>query len=222
MELNQSLQQLEILQKKMYAYTVADAALYVDSVTVAPSDTAEGRGVAMSILAGERHKLFACEETGRLLDFLNEHKEELEFPVRRQVEELRRSYRQLSLIPADEYMEYSMLINEATDVWHKAKERSDFEMFRPVLERVIAFQRKFAGYYDSTKIPYDALLNEYERGVDMAYLDNFFATIREKLVPVIQAISKVEQIDDSFLHRHYPLEAQRCFSDYLMEVLQLT
>lgn len=71
------------------------------------------------------------------------------------------------------------------------------------------------------KAPYDALLNEYERGVDSVYLDRFFAVVRERLVPVIHAIGDREQPDDSFLHRHYPVESQRRFSDYLMDVLGL-
>ncbi len=221
MELNEALQQLDTLQKKMYAYGAASSALYLDGVTVAPSDTAEGRGVALGILAGESHKLFANEEVGALLDFLTEHKEELEHPVRRQVEELKRSYNQISRIPADEYMEYAMLTNQASDVWHKAKEESNFELFRPLLEKLVAFNVKFAGYYDSTKAPYDALLGEYERGVDTAYLDRFFAAVREKLVPLIHAIGEKPQVDDAFLHQHYPIEVQRKFSDYLMEVLGL-
>lgn len=221
MELNEALAKLAELQKKLYAYQAADSALYLDGTTVAPKDTAEGRGVALGILAGERHKLFSAPEVGELLDFLWERKDELEHPVRRQVEELRRSYAQLTRIPADEYMEYAMLTNEASDVWRRAKEQNDFELFRPVLEKLVAFNVKFAGYYDSTKAPYDALLNEYERGVDMAYLDGFFTTLRERIVPLIHAIGEKEQPDDSFLRRHYPAERQRKFSDYLMEVLGL-
>ncbi|MDO4323890.1 MAG: carboxypeptidase M32 [Lachnospiraceae bacterium] len=221
MELKEALQQLELLQKKMYAYTCAESALYLDSVTVAPKDTAEGRGVALGILAGESQKLITASETGELLEFLREHREELGEPERRETEELWRSYQQMVRIPADEYMEYAMLTNEASDVWHRAKENSDFELFRPVLERLVEFSRKFAGYYDETKKPYDALLNEFERGADMEYLDAFFAEIRAKLVPLIQEIGRAQQIDDSFLHRYYPVEAQRRFSDYLMEVLQL-
>jgi len=221
MELKQALEQLEQLQKKMYAYNVASSAIYLDAVTVAPRDTAEGRGVALGILAGESHKLFSAPEVGELLNELYDRREELEYPIRRQVEELRRSYRQLSLIPAEEYMEYTMLVNEAEDLWHRAKETSDFELFRPALERLVAFQRKFAGYYDSTKAPYDALLNEYERGMTTEFLDRFFAEIREKLVPLIHAIGEKEQIDDSFLRLHYPLEDRKKLSDYLMEVIGL-
>ena len=219
MELKKALEELSLLQKKMYAYNVATSAIYLDAVTVAPKDTAEGRGVALGILAGEKQKAFTAPEVGELLAFLKEHMEELQPAEARQVVVLDRDYKQLSLIPAEEYMEYAMLSNESDAVWHRAKEESNFELFRPVLEKMVAFNIKFAGYYDSTKKPYDALLNEYERGVDMEYLDKFFATVREKLVPLIHKISQAEQIDNSFIFRHYPIEQQRKFSDYLMEVL---
>lgn len=221
MDLKEELQRLGELQTRLYAYNCASSSLYLDGVTVAPRDTSQGRGVALGVLAGESHKLLADPRTGELLDFLTEHREELDLPQRRQTEELRRSYKQLSRIPADEYMAYAVLTNEASDVWHRAKEQSDFSLFRPVLEKLVAYNIKFAGYYDSTKAPYDALLSEYERGVDMAYLDSFFAVLRERIVPLIRAIGQKEQPDDSFLRRHYPAEAQRKFSDYLMEVLGL-
>ena len=221
MELKEALEQLRQLQQKMYAYQAASSSLYLDGVTVAPKDTSEGRGVALGVLAGESHKLFTSPEVGGLLAFLESRRGELDAVSARQVTLLRRGYDKVARIPADEYMEYAMLTNEASDVWHRAKENNDFASFRPVLERLVAFNRKFAGYYDPSKAPYDALLNEYERGVDMAYLDRFFAVIREKLVPLIRAVGEKEQPDDSFLHRHYPIEAQRKFSDYLMEVLQL-
>ena len=221
MELKEALEQLEELQQKMFAYRTANSSLYLDGVTVAPKDTSAGRGVALGILAGEMHKLFANPGVGQLLDFLDSRRDELDPVTAREVTVLRRDYSKTARIPADEYMEYAMLTNEASDVWHRAKENNDFESFRPVLEKLVDFNRKFAGYYDPDKAPYDALLNEYERGVDMAYLDKFFAAVREKLVPLIHAIGEKEQLDDSVLHRHYPAEAQRKFSDYLMEVLQL-
>ena len=221
MELKEALEQLEELQQKIFAYRTANSSLYLDGVTVAPKDTSAGRGVALGILAGEMHKLFANPGVGQLLDFLDSRRDELDPVTAREVTVLRRDYSKTARIPADEYMEYAMLTNEASDVWHRAKENNDFESFRPVLEKLVDFNRKFAGYYDPDKAPYDALLNEYERGVDMAYLDKFFAAVREKLVPLIHAIGEKEQLDDSVLHRHYPVEAQRKFSDYLMEVLQL-
>lgn len=221
MEIKEAILQLDILQQKMFAYKTASSALYLDGVTVAPKETSKGRGVALGILAGELHKLFASKETGELLTYLEQNMDKLNSRRARQTVLLRRNYDQLSKIPTDEYMEYASLTNEASDVWHKAKEEDNFELFRPVLEKLVAFNIKFAGYYDSSKKPYDALLNEYERGVDTEYLDSFFASVKEKLIPIVKAISQKKQIDDDFLHKHYPIEVQRKFSDYLMEVMGL-
>ena len=113
MEVTEALRQLDLLQKKLYALKTADSALYQDGMTVAPRGTSEGRGVALAILAGERQKLMTGRETGELLEFLTSRKEELSFEQRRQTEELFRAYRQIMSIPADEYMEYTWLTNEA-------------------------------------------------------------------------------------------------------------
>lgn len=221
MDIQQALNQLQELQKKLYAFSAAQSSLYLDGVTVAPRDTAEGRGVALGVLAGEQHKTLSDPQVGEMLEVLSAAGEQLTPAQRRQVELLTREYRQLSRIPAQEYMEYAMLVNEASDVWHRAKETNDFPLFAPLLEKMVAYNRRFAGYYDANKPPYDALLNEYERGITMAELDKFFAAVRDKLVPLIHAIGEKEQPDVSFLHRHYPVEAQRKFSDYLMEVMGL-
>ncbi len=222
MTLNEAINKLNELETKMYAYASAESALYLDGVTVAPKDTSEGRGIALGVLAGESHKLFASEETKSLLDFLDSNKSELDEKLQRRVELLKRSYANLSKIPAEEYMEYARLTNDASDVWHKAKEASDFSLFEPYLEKLVEFNIKFAGYYDPDKLPYDALLNEFERGVDMKYLDNFFNTLREKLVPLIKKIeTDGTYIDGTCTRKYYPLDIQRKFSDYLMEVMGL-
>lgn len=221
MEIKDALQELEALQKKLYAYTAASSSLYFDGLTAAPSDTAQGRGMALGILAGEQQKLMTARETGELLHFLSERKEELSVQQQRQVEILWRDYQKLLRIPKQEYMEFAMITNEATDIWHKAKEQNDFAMYQPILEKVVAYLRKFAGYYSPDKKPYDALLNEFERGVDTEFLDGFFGILRERIVPLLRQIREKEPIDDSFLHKTYPIAAQKSFSDYLMHVMEI-
>ncbi len=221
MEVKDALKQMNDIERKTYAYGVAWASLNLDANTVAPRDTSEGRGIVQSILGGERQKIMADPKVGEMLDFLSEHSDELSLKENREVEELKRQYDHMRRIPADEYMDYMKVLNEADYVWHRAKEENDFDMFEPVLEKIVDYNIKFAGYYDSSKKPYDALLDEYERGTNMEYLDKFFGTVREELVPLISAIGEKPQIDDSFLYRHYPADQQRRFSDYLMEVLGL-
>ena len=206
-------------QATVAAYNHALGVLYLDATTAAPSDTWEGRGKTMEIMSEVTYKLSTDPEIGELLTDLEAHAEELDAQTKREVEVLRKNFDQTRKIPAEEYIAYNVLLNDAQAIWAKAKNDDDFASFAPYLEKIVDYNRRFAGYYDSNKQPYDALLNEYEEGMTMETLDAFFGQLRSAIVPLIAKIKAVPQIDDSFLYRHYPIEVQRKFSDYLMEVM---
>ncbi len=219
--LDQALEALAKYQQTMAAYDHAMGVLYLDATTAAPADTWEGRGKTMEILSGITYELMADPKNGELLAFLEENAGELTDRQRREVEVVRKNYDQIHRIPAEEYVAYSVLLNDAQGVWAKAKHEDDFAAFAPYLEQIVAYNKKFAGYYNPDKAPYDALLNEYEEGMDTATLDAFFAQLREVIVPLIAQIKQVKPIDDGFMFRKYPIEIQKKFSDYLMEVMGL-
>ena len=218
---SQAVEALVRHQQTMAAYNHAIGVVYLDASTAAPKGTWEGRGKTMATLSEITYKLETDPQVGEMLSFLEAHLEELNPQQKRQVEVLRKSYDQTKKIPANEIIAYSVLMNDAQAAWEKAKNENDFEAFAPYLEKIVAFNRKFAGYYNPKMAPYDALLNEYEEGMNTVTLDAFFGKLREALVPLIAKTQEVPQIDDSFLYRHYPVEQQRKFSDYLMEVLGL-
>ncbi len=217
----QAVQALKKHQQTMAAYNHAMGVLYLDATTAAPTDTWEGRGRTMEIMSEITYNLSTSSQLGELLSFLEENTESLDAQTRREVEVLRKGYDQTQRIPAEEYIAFSVLMNDAQGVWSKAKNENDFASFAPYLEKIVEFNRKFAGYYNPGMEPYNALLNEFEEGMTMDTLDAFFAELRSVIVPLIEKIQKQEQIDDSFMHKHYPVDIQRKFSDYLMEVLGL-
>ena len=218
---NQALEALDKHQQTLAAYNHAIGVVYLDASTAAPKGTWEGRGRAMATLSEITYKLETDPAVGEMLSFLEAHLEELNPMQKRQVEVLRKSYDETRKIPAEECVAYSVLLNDAQAIWEKAKNENDFDAFAPYLEKIVAYNRKFAGYYNPDMKPYDALLNQYEEGLNMATLDEFFAQLRAAIVPLVARIQQVPQIDDSFLNRHYSVEQQRKFSDYLMEVLGL-
>ena len=219
--LDQAKQALLTLQNTMAAYNHAMGVLYLDADTAAPADSWEGRGKTYAVLSQVTYDLSTNPQNGELYEYLLSHKEELDPQTLRQVEVLKKDYDETQRIPAEEYVAYSVLLNEANNVWHKAKAENDFASFAPVLEKIVDYNRKFAGYYNPDLAPYDALLNKYEEGMNTQTLDAFFAQLRETIVPLIAKVQKAQSIDDSFLFRQYPAEIQRKFSDYLMEVMGL-
>ena len=215
----QAAEALEKYQQTLAAYNHALGVVYHDAATAAPKDSWEGRGRTMGIMSQITYDLETNPENGELLSYLEAHLEELTAQQKREVEVLRKSYDQMHKVPAEEYVAYTVLLNDAQNVWEKAKNANDFDSFAPYLEKIVAYNKKFAGYYHPEMAPYDALLDQYEEGLNTATLDAFFAQLRETIVPLIGKIQEAEQIDDSFLYKHYPVEIQRKFSDYLMEVM---
>ena len=55
----------------------------------------------------------------------------------------------------------------------------------------------------------------------MAQCDEFFATLREHIVPLLKKIKEKPQVDDAMLHGHFPEEKQAQLSDYLMRTMGL-
>lgn len=217
--LNEAVETLKKLEQTMAAYNHVLGVLYLDATTVAPKGTAEGRGQTMGIMSGIVYDLIANPDNGELLTYLESHKEELDAQTKREVEVFRKQYDQYHKIPQGEYIAYNVLINDAQSVWEKAKNTNDFELFAPYLEKIVDYNRKFAGYYNEKLAPYDALLNEYEEGLTMKTLDAFFAQLRETIVPLVSKIQNTKPINAEFLNKNYPIEKQREFSDYLMDVL---
>lgn len=219
MDIKSVLQEIELMEKKQAAYSHASAMIYYDSQTVAPSGSAPGRADTYAVLSEEEYKLFANERVGEALGYLSENFKELSFADAKKVERLKEEYDKMVKVPMDEYIEYTVLINESEDAWHKAKENNDYASFGPYIDKIVALKKKFAGYYDDKKHPYDVWLNEYERGSDMAFFDAYFAEVKAKLVPLIAEISKCPAPDTSFTVGEFPVYKQRKFSKDLMDFL---
>jgi len=221
MTVNEALNAFKKHQQIMSAYGHLMGVVSLDAATAAPKGSYEGRGQTMGIMSQILYDLTADPKNHEVLMVLEANPNELDPQTRREVEVARKSFDQLQRIPAEEYVAYSVLLNESEAVWEKAKNENDFASFAPFLEKIVEYNRKFAGYYKAEMKPYDALLNEYEEGLNMETLDAFFAQLRSVIVPLVEKIRQAKPVEDSFLSAHYPVEQQRKFSDYLMEVMGL-
>ncbi len=220
-ELQEKIGQLKQLQKKMYAFTYASNSIYLDGVTVAPSETQEGRSEAQAVLAEYAYELTASKETTELLKYLKLHEGELDAHTRRETELLLRDSEYTASIPQNEYTDYVRLTNDAEYVWHKAKAENDFEMFRPYLQQIFDTLKRFALYYRPSQDPYQTQLDMFEKGLTVEKCDGFFEKLRTHIVPLIKKISEVPQIDDGVLYGNFPLEQQRKLTKKIMDCMDI-
>ena len=219
MDLQTAVKAFRDLQLKLHAYNHAMGVMHLDATTVAPAGTGEGRGISLGILSEAAYAIETSDEAKELVKYLLAHKDELSAQQAREVEMFARSSEYTASIPADEFTAYQVHLNKAGEVWKNAKNTNDFASFAPYLEKIVETNIKFAKYYKPEGDVMDTLLDQYERGFDQKQADAFFAALREKIVPLIAKIKEKTQIDDSFLHCDFPIDKQKEFSDYLMEVL---
>ena len=219
MTLNEARAAFKQLQEKLIAYGHASSLFYVDGTTIAPKESAEHRAKTLSILSEESYKLSTSKETEELLEFLDAHKEELAQEEARIVYLMLKGLRETKKIPADEYLEMHKVMVKSGAVWHEAKEKNDWAMFEEILGKMFEYKVKIAKWVAPEKEPFDYWLGNCEEGLDVKTCDEFFATLRSHIVPLLKKISEKPEIDDSCIKGHFPKWKQQQLSDYLMDVI---
>lgn len=181
--------------KQLRAFDEAISLLYWDMRTQMPEQSAPLRAETIGYLSTEAFKRQTSETFKDLLHGMS--KVDNLTPIElRSLEVAKTQYERNAKIPTAEYQAYVTLVSEAETTWEKAKSQNDWAMFAPYLEKIIAYQRKFAEYFGYDSHPYDALLYEFEPGMTVDQLDNLFETLRDQLVPLIRQLSEPDQVID--------------------------
>ena len=202
---------------KMSAYDMALAIIGVDKQTVAPKAGNEYRDYRTSILSGEAFSIQTDPEMKEVLEALLQ--EELEPDTKRAVELYYKNMMNIVSIPKDFFVEHSNLVNESYNAWLEAKTKDDYSIFAPYLAKVIEDNKKIYAYRNSDKPLYDQMLDDYEPGMTQEKYDAFFDKVKKRLVPLIQKVVNVKQVETDFLFEEYPIEEQKAFSKDLLKYL---
>ncbi|MDP4549874.1 carboxypeptidase M32 [Alkalihalobacillus macyae] len=201
--------------KKMTSFNEAIGLMYWDLRTGAPKKGAEQRSEVIGMMSSEVFDMSVSNEMKRYLDELTKEdiQNNLSDRTRKTVEECRKEYDRNIKIPAEEYSEYVILSSKAETVWEEAKEQSNFEMFRPYLEKLVAFNQKFVEYWGYEENKYDTLLDLFEPGVTVKVIDRVFNQLRDHIVPLVQqVVNASDKPKTDFLYSHFPQEKQKAFS----------
>ncbi|QED48381.1 carboxypeptidase M32 [Cytobacillus dafuensis] len=204
--------------KKMESYNEALSLMYWDLRTGAPKQGIEQRSEVIGMLSSDVFKMSTSNEMADYIEQLSGSKDDLSEKTWKTLEECKKEYDRNKKIPAEEYKEFVILQSKAESIWEEAKEKADFSLFRPYLEKLVETTKRFIGYwgYDGNK--YNTLLDMYEPGITVEVLDRVFGELREKIVPLVQQISEsANKPETTFLFEHFPKNKQRDFSLAILE-----
>jgi carboxypeptidase Taq len=182
-----------------------------DQRTMMPPAGTRGRSGQLGTLAKLGHELLVSEETARLLEATARYEGELDYDSddASLVRFLRHEHERARRVPSKLRGEMIASSSRALSVWDHARANSDFESFRPYLERNFELRREYVDALGEADEPYDHLLDDFEPGMKTAEVRAVLAELRDGLVPLIGEIAEREPVDDSILQGEFPIEAQR-------------
>lgn len=189
-----------------------------DQETYLPRNGAHFRGQQLSTLSELAHQLFTDEALGNLLQELL-GKDDLSAEQQRNIAVSWDDYSKARKYTPHFARRLSGQTNKTFHAWMEARRQNAFSFFERDLDALILLKREEAdllGYYGH---PYNALLDEFERGATVAFLDSTFTNLLPRLQEVLQRIAARPQVEDSFLKQHFPKDAQWAWSMGLLKSL---
>jgi len=224
--LEEKLNHVRNVMAEVRQYEYAEAVLSFDQETICPSKGMEEQGEAAAYLGNQAFKLIKDEAFIEAAEYLYEHRGGLEEFDRVMAEQLHRDYLKTKNLSPELQHEFALVYNKAFVDWMEARGKSDYSLFAPSLQKVYEVGRKDISLreYDpeavEKKIPYDTLLDDYERGMTSEMIDGIFEACKERLIPLLKKIMASKKvIRRDFLSRPVTDEQQRKMTEYLLKVL---
>lgn len=209
------------LLDELAAYTLAISTVYSDQMTIAPKKGAMRANEALAFLSGMAFKL---ENDPEMVKKIEAYAASLpEDSLEKKELDLRlRSLEDTKSIPSDVYQKSVQERANAETAWHEAKEKSNYELFKPHLKNVVnnsleleRYSPRFNGHNS-----YDLLLDKFEPGMDTQQYDAFFEVLKEELIPFIEKIRKAKQIDTTIMTQDCDVQKQDILGQYVLDLLK--
>jgi carboxypeptidase Taq len=196
----------------------ATALLQWDQETYLPARAAAIRGQQIATLSELAHQLFTDDKLGNVLDELN-RQNELTENQKKNIELTLEDFNKNKKYSSEFVRKLSEQVNKAFHAWLEARKQNSFAVFEKELDALVQLKRQETDILGYENHPYNALLNEYEKGCTVSLLDKTFANVLPPLKNLLDTVLQKEQVDDSFLLQHYPKQQQWDWGMYLIKEL---
>lgn len=130
---------------------------------------------------------------------------------------LKDEYEKEKRIPKDFYEEFSKQKLKSRQSWAEAKEKSDYSVFKPHLEKMINMSKELYSYlYPNSENLYDDMLSEFERGIKSKDIDPLFEELKKEIIPIINNL-KPEKLNS--LEQKYNKSELIDISNFLLDYI---
>ncbi|MFD3155303.1 carboxypeptidase M32 [Haloimpatiens sp. FM7330] len=219
-EFQKKLEEFKSYLSKIEYLNSASSVLYWDMRTYAPKKGIPYRGEVLGYLSGELYKL---ETSDKMKEYINyfEGYSDLDDITKSIVENVKKEYNRTKKIPEEKYKKYTVLTSKAESAWQEAKEKCDFNIFKPYLKEIVDLKKQFIEYWGYEDNKYDTLLDFFEPGMTVKKLDVVFKEMRDAIINILNKIDKSEvKIDKSILTKNIDIKRQDEFSKEVLKKME--
>lgn len=212
-------------------YRLDHAATFLgwDQMVMMPENGNEARSASIAEIAGLRHERLTAPE---MQDWFSEAESELaglapeqQAMQQRSLQEMRRSWRESSCLPADLVRAKIIAGSRCEHGWRTQRGNNDWPGFLINFREVVTLAREEAALRteaaDGTfASPYEALLDLHCCGDSQAMIDNVFAQLRSTLPELLQQVMEKQSASrPPAMRGEYPIAQQKQLSEALMASL---
>jgi len=159
-----------------------------------PQGASDSRGQQKSAIAEVYHEKRTSKRLQELVDTLAKlDLNELNEYERANVRDAKRKLDRLIRMPKELAAYEAELTTRGYNIWTKARENNDFESFVPVLQEIVDHVKNVAKITKPELAPYDAAIDEFERGMTAQRLEEIFSQLKKDLKPLMDQILEAKE-----------------------------
>ena len=194
------------------------ALMHWDNEVNAAIKGAKLRGQQIATLSAVAHDWSTSSELEQLLTSLYSQRHALSENEARNIELSLERFNTEKKLPTKFIKLFSAAQTNAFHSWLKARKAKDYSIFKNDLKIIVDLLKHKTDLIGYKNHPYDALLNEFEKGATVKQLDVLFGNIRNELVVLAKNImDNGNPSDKEFLKRHFDKKKQWDFGIELLK-----
>ena len=201
--------------RKLADVRAALALMQWDQETYLPVKGAGFRARQVATLSELAHEMATSDKLGTLLDSL-QNASGLSEIEKKNIELNREDFvKQKKYTPAF-VRKMSETVSNSFNAWNHAKKENRFQLFEKELAAVVELKIEETNILGYENHPYDALMDEFEKGCTVKLTDKIFGNMLPKLREILGKIQNTKSSDDSFLFKFFDKKKQW---DFGMQVI---
>jgi carboxypeptidase Taq len=204
--------------RKIADIKYAAAVLQWDLETYLPAKGVAARSRQLATLNGLAHQYSTDENLGSILQELKEAND-LTFKQKRNIELTLEDFEKQQKFSSSFVEKMSEAVSAAFYSWIDSRKKNDFNTYQPALEKLVELKREEAELLGYQFHPYNAMLDQYEKGATVEMLDKIFDKALMPLKELMEEIISKPQVSTDFLHQKYPHQKQWDWGMYLVKAL---